>query len=94
MEIIDNIHKTLKEDLVVVQRQLYRDKADSTAPQESVSNIQVRLGEYDQNFTKELDTTPAFVYHIIKQISKGDPICHFCISWKASDILFLTFFFH
>lgn len=38
----------LKEDMVMVQRQLYRDKNDSTAPQESVSNIQVRLGEYDQ----------------------------------------------
>ena len=38
----------LKDDMVMVQRQLYREKNDTTAPQESVSNIQVRLGEYDQ----------------------------------------------
>ena len=38
----------LKDDMIMVQRQLYRDKNDTTAPQESVSNIQVRLGEYDQ----------------------------------------------
>jgi len=38
----------LKEDIVVIQRQLYRDKNDTTAPQESVSNVQMRLGEYDQ----------------------------------------------
>ena len=38
----------LKDDIVVIQRQLYRDKNDTTAPQESVSNVQMRLGEYDQ----------------------------------------------
>lgn len=38
----------IKSDIVVMQRQLYRDKNDTTAPQESVSNVQVRLGEYDQ----------------------------------------------
>ena len=38
----------LKDDIVVIQRQLYRDKNDSVAPQESVSNVQVRMGEYDQ----------------------------------------------
>lgn len=38
----------LKDDMVVIQRQLYRDKNDTTAPQESVSNVQMRLGEYDQ----------------------------------------------
>lgn len=38
----------LKDDMVMVQRQLYREKNDTTAPQESVSNIQIRLGEYDQ----------------------------------------------
>lgn len=38
----------IKDDIVVIQRQLYRDKNDTTAPQESVSNVQVRLGEYDQ----------------------------------------------
>ena len=38
----------LKDDMIMVQRQLYREKNDTTAPQESVSNIQVRLGEYDQ----------------------------------------------
>ena len=38
----------LKEDMTVVQRQLYREKNDTTAPQESVSNVQMRLGEYDQ----------------------------------------------
>jgi len=38
----------LKEDMTMVQRQLYRERNDTTAPQESVSNVQVRLGEYDQ----------------------------------------------
>lgn len=38
----------LKDDIIVIQRQLYREKNDSTAPAESVSNVQVRLGEYDQ----------------------------------------------
>lgn len=38
----------LKEDMTMVQRQLYREKNDTAAPQESVSNVQVRLGEYDQ----------------------------------------------
>jgi len=38
----------LKEDVISIQRQLYRESNDTTAPQESVSNVQVRLGEYDQ----------------------------------------------
>ena len=38
----------IKDDIVVIQRQLYREKNDTTAPAESVSNVQVRLGEYDQ----------------------------------------------
>lgn len=38
----------IKSDIVVIQRQLYRDKNDSTVPTESVSNFQMRLGEYDQ----------------------------------------------
>lgn len=38
----------IKEDIVVMQRQLYREKNDTSAPQESVSNVQMRLGEYDQ----------------------------------------------
>lgn len=38
----------IKSDIVVIQRQLYREKNDTTAPKESVSNFQVRLGEYDQ----------------------------------------------
>ncbi len=38
----------LKSDIIVIQRQLYRDKNDSTVPQESVSSVQVRMGEYDQ----------------------------------------------
>ena len=38
----------LKEDIIVIQRQLYRDKNDTTAPQESVSNVQMKMGEYDQ----------------------------------------------
>ncbi len=38
----------IKDDIVVIQRQLYREKNDATAPAESVSNVQVRLGEYDQ----------------------------------------------
>ena len=38
----------IKEDIVSIQRQLYREKNDSTAPKESVSNFQIKLGEYDQ----------------------------------------------
>lgn len=38
----------IKSDIVVIQRQLYREKSDTTAPKESMSNFQVRLGEYDQ----------------------------------------------
>lgn len=38
----------IKDDIVVMQRQLYREKNDAAAPQESVSNVQVRMGEYDQ----------------------------------------------
>lgn len=38
----------IKDDIVVIQRQLYRDKNDSTAPTESVSAFQIKLGEYDQ----------------------------------------------
>lgn len=38
----------IKDDIVVIQRQLYRDKNDSTAPTESVSTFQIKLGEYDQ----------------------------------------------
>lgn len=38
----------IKEDIITIQRQLYRDKNDTTAPKESVSNFQIKLGEYDQ----------------------------------------------
>ena len=38
----------IKDDIVVIQRQLYRDKSDTTAPTESVSTFQIKLGEYDQ----------------------------------------------
>ena len=38
----------LKEDMIIVQRQLYREKNDNVAPVESTSNVQMRLGEYDQ----------------------------------------------
>lgn len=38
----------IKEDIIVLQRQLYRDKNDTSAPQESVSTFQIKLGEYDQ----------------------------------------------
>ena len=38
----------LKEDMIIVQRQLYREKNDNIAPVESTSNVQMRLGEYDQ----------------------------------------------
>lgn len=43
----DDINQ-IKEDIIVLQRQLYRDKNDTTAPQESVSTFQIKLGEYDQ----------------------------------------------
>lgn len=38
----------IKEDIVVIQRQLYREKADVEAPKDSVSDFHVRFGEYDQ----------------------------------------------
>ena len=38
----------LKEDMLIVQRQLYRERNDTTAPVESTSNVQIRMGEYDQ----------------------------------------------
>lgn len=38
----------LKDDMVILQRQLYREKNDTTVPQESVSTFQIRLGEFDQ----------------------------------------------
>ncbi len=43
----DDINQ-IKEDIIVLQRQVYRDKNDTTAPQESVSTFQIKLGEYDQ----------------------------------------------
>lgn len=38
----------IKDDIIVIQRQLYREKNDTVAPQESVTNTQMRLGEYDE----------------------------------------------
>lgn len=38
----------IKDDIVVLQRQIYRDKNDTSAPTESVSTFQIKLGEYDQ----------------------------------------------
>lgn len=38
----------IKDDIVVIQRQLYREKNDTTVQPQSISNVQVRLGEYDQ----------------------------------------------
>lgn len=64
----DDINK-LKEDLVVVQRQLYRDKADTTAPQESVSNIQVKLGEYDQ-FIRDINGKVENIEFRLSQLEK------------------------
>ena len=46
-ELREDINK-LKEDMVIVQRQLYREKNDVTAPKESTSNVQMKMGEYDQ----------------------------------------------
>ena len=64
----EDINK-LKEDLVVVQRQLYRDKADTTAPQESVSNIQVKLGEYDQ-FIRDINGKVENIEFRLSQLEK------------------------
>lgn len=47
MYIQDELNQ-IKDDIVSIQRQLYREKNDTTAPQESVSNFQIKLGEYDQ----------------------------------------------
>lgn len=38
----------LKDDIVVLQRQMYREKAEADAPKESVSDFHVRFGEYDE----------------------------------------------
>ena len=35
----------MKSDIIVIQRQLYREKNDTTAPKESVSNFQISIGE-------------------------------------------------
>ena len=64
----EDINK-LKEDLVVVQRQLYRDKTDTTAPQESVSNIQVKLGEYDQ-FIRDINGKVENIEFRLSQLEK------------------------
>lgn len=59
----------LKEDLVMVQRQLYRDKTDATAPDASVSNIQVRLGEYDE-FMRNINGKVENIEYRLSQIEK------------------------
>ncbi|MCM1324519.1 MAG: tol-pal system protein YbgF [Acetobacter sp.] len=38
----------IKDDIVVLQRQMYREKAELDAPKEEVSDFHVRFGEYDQ----------------------------------------------
>lgn len=38
----------LKEDMVIVQRKLYHEKSDAAAPSSSMSNVQMRMGEYDE----------------------------------------------
>lgn len=40
--------KQLRDDIVVLQRQIYREKADLDAPKEEVSDFHIRFGEYDQ----------------------------------------------
>lgn len=50
----------IKSDIVVIQRQLYREKSDTTAPKESVSNFQVRLGEYDRS-SSQIHIVPAYL---------------------------------
>ncbi len=40
--------EALKEDVVVLQRQVYRDKSDGTMPSASASDVQVRLGQMDE----------------------------------------------
>lgn len=38
----------IRDDIVVLQRQMYREKAEADAPKESVSDFHVRFGEYDE----------------------------------------------
>lgn len=47
MYLKDEINQ-IKDDIIVLQRQMYREKADAEAPKESVSDFHVRFGEYDQ----------------------------------------------
>lgn len=47
MYLKDEINQ-IKDDIIVLQRQMYREKADTEAPKESVSDFHVRFGEYDQ----------------------------------------------
>ena len=54
----------LKDDIVVIQRQLYRDKNDTTAPAESVSTFQIKLGEYDQMIRDMNGKVESFEYRI------------------------------
>ena len=45
---LENDIAKIKEDIIVIQRKLYRERSDTTAPQETVSSVQMRMGEYDQ----------------------------------------------
>ena len=54
----------LKDDIVVIQRQLYRDKNDTSAPAESVSTFQIKLGEYDQMIRDMNGKVESFEYRI------------------------------
>ena len=54
----------IKDDIVVIQRQLYRDKSDTTAPTESVSTFQIKLGEYDQMIRDMNGKVESFEYRI------------------------------
>lgn len=47
MYLRDEINQ-LRDDIVVLQRQMYREKADAEAPKPEVSDLHIRFGEYEQ----------------------------------------------
>lgn len=47
MYLRDEINQ-LRDDVIVLQRQMYREKAEAEAPKGEVSDLHIRFGEYDQ----------------------------------------------
>ncbi len=64
----------IKDDIVVLQRQLYREKADVEAPKESVSDFHIRFGEYDQMIRDMNGKVESIEYRLAALEKKMDAI--------------------